>query len=111
MLTKNTSCRLESKQLRFGCFDQHLGQVQCIRKTWHTQPFVSLPSSGANLRCLVHNTKIKIDRVDLNLYTEREGANEKLRDEMLQLVGWCQELDLGRLPPGFQEFLKQPLEG
>ena len=41
--------------------------------------------------------------------TEREGANEKLRDEIMLLVGWCQELDMGRLPEGFQDFIKQPI--
>ena len=45
------------------------------------------------------------------IITERENANEKLRSEIMLLAGWCQELDMGRLPEGFQEFLKRPIEG
>ena len=29
----------------------------------------------------------------------------------MTLAGWCQELDMGRLPDGLQDFLKQPIEG
>ena len=47
--------------------------------------------------------------METSFVTEREGANEKLRDEIMLLVGWCQELDMGRLPEGFQDFIKQPI--
>ena len=51
--------------------------------------------------------------IDINssYLVEREGANDKLRDELLKYVGWCQELDMGRLPDGFQEFLEKQIEG
>ena len=28
---------------------------------------------------------------------------------MMLLVGWCQELDMGRMPDGFHDFLKRPI--
>ena len=47
----------------------------------------------------------------MKIFSEREGANEKLSNEIMTLAGWCQELDMGRLPDGLQDFLKQPIEG
>ena len=46
-----------------------------------------------------------------DMILERERANEKLRDELLKYVGWCQELDCGRLPDGFQDFIEKQVEG
>ena len=46
----------------------------------------------------------------MKIFSEREGANEKLRNEIMTLAGWCQELDMGRLPDGLQDFLKQPID-
>ena len=46
-----------------------------------------------------------------NYLAEREGANDKLREELLKYVSWCQELDMGRLPDGFQDFLEKQIEG
>ena len=34
-----------------------------------------------------------------------------MREELLKYVSWCQELDRGRLPDGFQEFLEKEREG
>jgi len=54
--------------------------------------------------------KLRYQYLD-DMIAERENANEKLRNEIMLMVGWCQELDMGRLPEGFQEFIKQPIEG
>ena len=34
-----------------------------------------------------------------------------MREELLKYVSWFQELDRGRLPDGFQEFLEKEIEG
>ena len=41
---------------------------------------------------------------------ERERANDKLRNELTTYVNWCKELDMGRMPEGFEGFMKSGME-
>merc|ERR1712243_187137 len=71
---------------------------------------VKLERSRQSARECRARKKLRYQYLD-DMIAEREGANEKLRNEMMSLAGWCQELDMGRLPDGLQDFLKQPIEG
>jgi len=71
---------------------------------------VKLERSRQSARECRARKKLRYQYLD-DMIAEREGANEKLRNEMMMLVGWCQELDMGRLPEGFQEYIKRPIEG
>lgn len=71
---------------------------------------VRLERSRQSARECRARKKLRYQYLD-DMIAERENANEKLRNEIMLMVGWCQELDMGRLPEGFQEFIKQPIEG
>jgi len=71
---------------------------------------VRLERSRQSARECRARKKLRYQYLD-DMIAERENANEKLRNEIMLMAGWCQELDMGRLPEGFQEFIKQPIEG
>merc|ERR1719340_292179 len=61
---------------------------------------VRLERSRQSARECRARKKLRYQYLD-DMIAERENANEKLRNEIMLMAGWCQELDMGRLPEGF----------
>ena len=83
---------------------------------------LKVPGFNSNISGILHNAQNLVANFEINgnqgqghllrdCLAEREGANDKLREELLKYVSWCQELDRGRLPDGFQEFLEKERQG
>lgn len=51
--------------------------------------------------------KLRYQYLD-DIILERERANIVLKQELEKYVSWCTELDKGRLPEGWNEFIKSP---
>merc|ERR1712154_457414 len=49
--------------------------------------------------------KLRYQYLD-DMIAEREKANDALREELMRYVSWCRELDMGRIPEGFDKFMK-----
>merc|ERR1711872_869065 len=53
--------------------------------------------------------KLRYQYLD-DMIAEREKANDLLRDELIMYVSWCKELDMGRIPEGFDRFMKGAMD-
>ena len=70
---------------------------------------VKLEKSRQSARECRARKKMRYQYLDDSI-AERERANDKLRNELMTYVTWCKELDMGRIPEGFEEFMKGGME-
>jgi len=70
---------------------------------------VKLERSRQSARECRARKKLRYQYLD-DMIAEREKANDKLRDELMKYVSWCKELDMGRIPDGFERFMKGSME-
>ena len=66
---------------------------------------VKLERSRQSARECRARKKLRYQYLDDSI-AEREKANDKLRNELVMYVAWCRELDMGRIPEGFDAFMK-----
>merc|ERR1719317_1666231 len=67
---------------------------------------VKLERSRQSARECRARKKLRYQYLD-DLILEREKANERLREELMQYQKWCHELDKGRIPDGLQDMLRE----
>ena len=70
---------------------------------------VKLERSRQSARECRARKKLRYQYLDDSI-AEREKANDKLRNELVMYVAWCRELDKGRIPEGFDGFVKGEME-
>merc|ERR1711892_307381 len=70
---------------------------------------VKLEKSRQSARECRARKKMRYQYLDDSI-AERERANDKLRNELMTYVSWCKELDMGRIPEGFEGFMKGGME-
>ena len=70
---------------------------------------VKLERSRQSARECRARKKLRYQYLD-DMIAEREKANDKLRNELVMYVAWCRELDMGRIPEGFDGFMKGGME-
>lgn len=66
---------------------------------------VKLERSRQSARECRARKKLRYQYLD-EMILEREKANMVLRAELNKYVGWCRELDMGRLPDGWHSFIQ-----
>ena len=66
---------------------------------------VKLERSRQSARECRARKKLRYQYLDETI-ADREKANDKLRNELVMYVAWCRELDMGRIPEGFDGFMK-----
>ena len=70
---------------------------------------VKLERSRQSARECRARKKLRYQYLDDSI-AETEKANDKLRNELVMYVAWCRELDMGRIPEGFDGFMKGGME-
>ena len=70
---------------------------------------VKLERSRQSARECRARKKLRYQYLD-DMIAEREKANDALREELMRYVSWCRELDMGRIPEGFDKFMKNGAE-
>merc|ERR1712037_918735 len=82
-----------------------------VRQLWEELPDAEVGEMSQSFEGRRSKKGLRNGDVRVKLERSRQSAREcRARNELMIYVSWCKELDMGRIPEGFDGFLKGSME-